>query len=283
MAVYAVGDIQGCLQPLKRLLDEAKFNWDKDTLWVVGDIVNRGPESLKALRYVYKHRERVVCVLGNHDLHLLAVANGLRKPSRSDTLQKVLEAHDRDELLRWLRHRPLIHSENGYTMVHAGIPHIWSLEQAHEYAAEVEAALRGPEWRKFLARMYGGTPRRWNDALVGYPRLRTIANYLTRMRYVYANGQLDLKSKGVAPMPGRRVAPWFSYVDREEMGDRKIVFGHWASLEGKVEDPNLVALDTGCVWGGRLSMYRLANEEKKGKWYRCDCTEINNRAWISTS
>ena len=270
MAVYAVGDLQGCLKPLKCLLKEAKFSWDRDELWVVGDIVNRGPDSLKTLRYLYKHRDSVTCVLGNHDLHLLAVANGLRKQSRSDTLQKILEAHDRDELLRWLRHRPLLHTREQFTMVHAGIPHIWSLQQAQDYAAEVEAALRGPEWRKFLARMYGNTPRGWNDALEGYPRLRTITNYLTRMRYVYANGQLDLKSKGANPLEGRRVAPWFSYTDRKWNG-QTLVFGHWAALEGKTGDERLLALDTGCVWGGKMSLYRLPLGGKKGRWFRCSC------------
>jgi bis(5'-nucleosyl)-tetraphosphatase (symmetrical) len=271
MAIYAVGDIQGCTSALKCLLKKAKFDWDVDTLWVVGDIVNRGPDSLKALRYLYKHRDHVVCVLGNHDLHLLAVANGLCKKGRSDTLDKVLEAHDRDELLRWLRHRPLLHNESGYTMVHAGIPHIWSLQQAQQHAAEVEAALRGPEWRKFLTRMYGNTPRRWNDALEGYPRLRTITNYLTRMRFVYPNGQLDLQSTGGQPNPGRKVAPWFSYPGRKTRKE-KIIFGHWAALDGKVDDDNLFALDTGCVWGGRMTLYRLPLGDKKAKWYHCDCS-----------
>jgi bis(5'-nucleosyl)-tetraphosphatase (symmetrical) len=271
MAIYAVGDIQGCFSALKCVLKKAKFDWEVDTLWVVGDIVNRGPDSLKTLRYLYKHRDHVVCVLGNHDLHLLAVANGLCKKGRSDTLGKVLEAHDRDELLRWLRHRPLLHNEAGYTMVHAGIPHIWSLQQAQERAAEVEAALHGPEWRKFLTRMYGNTPRRWNDALEGYPRLRTITNYLTRMRFVYPNGQLDLQSTGRQPNPGRKVAPWFSY-PRRRTRDEKIIFGHWAALEGKVDDDNLFALDTGCVWGNTMTLHRLPGGGKKAKWYQCDCS-----------
>jgi bis(5'-nucleosyl)-tetraphosphatase (symmetrical) len=267
MATYVVGDLQGCLEPLKCLLKKAKFDWDKDTLWLVGDLVNRGPDSLKTLRYVYKHRDSIRCVLGNHDLHLLAVASGLQQKSRTDTLNKILEAHDRDELLRWLRYRPLLYSEGGYTMVHAGIPHIWTLQQAEDFACEVEAALRGPEWRKFLSRMYGNSPRRWNDNLVGYPRLRTITNYLTRMRFVYPNGQLDLQSTGVSPNPGRQVAPWFSHPTRE-YGDEKIIFGHWAAINGKVEDPQFIAMDTGCVWGGQLTMYKLG----KDKWYHCDCS-----------
>ncbi|MEM0953682.1 MAG: symmetrical bis(5'-nucleosyl)-tetraphosphatase [Pseudomonadota bacterium] len=267
MATYAVGDLQGCLEPLKCLLKSARFNWDRDRLWMVGDLVNRGPDSLKTLRYVYKRRDNITCVLGNHDLHLLAVASGLRKRSRGDTLDKVLVAQDRDELLRWLRHQPLIHSEGDYTLVHAGIPHIWTLEQAHEYAAEVEAALRGPEWRKFLSRMYGNTPRRWNTTLEGYRRLRTITNYLTRMRFVYANGQLDLTSKGNKPNPGREVAPWFSYAERPTR-TQKLVFGHWAALQGNAPGENLFAMDTGCVWGQQLSLLCLDT----GEWFRCDCS-----------
>ena len=266
MAIYAVGDIQGCLAPLKRLLRQVNFKWERDRLWSVGDVVNRGPDSLKTLRYLYRHRDRIVCVLGNHDLHLLAVANGLRKKARGDTLDELLAADDRDELLHWLRHRPLIHTEAGYTMVHAGIPHIWSLQQARQYAAEVELALRGDDWRKFLAQMYGNTPRRWNDKLVGYARLRVITNYLTRMRFVYPNGALDLQSKGRTPNRGRPVAPWFDYGDADRH-DSNIIFGHWAALAGKVENDRLFALDSGCVWGNRLTMYRV----DKPQWYHCDC------------
>ncbi len=267
MATYAVGDVQGCLAPLKCLLRQAQFDWKHDRLWLVGDVINRGPNSLKTLRYLYNHRDSITCVLGNHDLHILAVANGLRKKSRGDTVDKLLLADDRDELLDWLRHQPLLHTEGKYTLVHAGIPHIWSLEEAHQYAAEVEAVLRGPKWRKFLGNMYGNTPRRWKSSLEGYPRLRTITNYLTRMRFVYANGQLDLKSKGNAPDPGRNVAPWFSYTDWESR-DRKLIFGHWAALMGEVPQPNLFALDTGCVWGYHLSMICL----ETGEWHRCDCS-----------
>ena len=266
MATYVVGDIQGCIKPLKCLLKQAAFDWKKDELWAVGDLVNRGPDSLKVLRYLYKRRNRVICVLGNHDLHLLAVANGLRNQSRSDTLGKVLEASDRDELLNWLRHQPLIHTDHGYTMVHAGIPHIWSLEQAHVYAAEVEAALRGTEYRKFLSQIYGDNPRLWKDSLRGQERLRTIANYLTRMRYVYKNGALDLQSKGPAPNPGRKVVPWFALLDKQARKNR-LIFGHWAALNGAIKEKNLFAVDTGCVWGGKLSMFCLDTRD----WHRCDC------------
>lgn len=266
MATYAVGDIQGCIKPLKCLLKQVGFSWRKDRLWLVGDLVNRGPDSLKTLRYLYKHRGRIQIVLGNHDLHLLAVANGLRKKSRSDTLDEVLSASDRDELLEWLRQQPLIHSAKGYTMVHAGVPPMWSLEQAHRYAREVEAVLRGPHYRMFLANMYGNNPRRWKESLHGYQRLRIITNYLTRMRYVYANGALDLSSKGVEPDPGRKVAPWFSYKTRATRQE-KLIFGHWAALQGSASGKKLYATDTGCVWGGKLSMYDL----DKKCWHSCDC------------
>ena len=267
MAQYVIGDLQGCYDPFRRLLDKIDFDPARDRLWLTGDLVNRGPKSRKTLRFVKKLGSAAISVLGNHDLHLLAVASGLRKKGRSDTLDRLLTAHDRDELLHWLRHRPLLHRENGFTMVHAGIPHIWSIKQAASYATEVEAALRGPEWRKFLARMYGNTPRRWRDDLVGYPRLRTITNYLTRMRFVYANGQLDLQSKGLTPNRGRAVAPWFSYEERETRG-QNIIFGHWAALQGEVQGDHLFAMDTGCVWGNQLSMVCL----ESGEWYRCNCS-----------
>ncbi len=266
MATYAVGDLQGCVKPLKRLLRQAGFSWRRDRLWVVGDLVNRGPDSLKVLRYLHRHRSRVTCVLGNHDLHLLAVAQGLRRPARHDTLREVLVAPDRDELLDWLRWRPLLHSDMGCTMVHAGIPHLWSLEQARAHAAEVEAALRGADYRKFLAKMYGGTPRLWRDDLSGYARLRAITNYLTRMRYVYPSGALDLRSKGPAPEPGKPVAPWFAR-RHESVAETRLIFGHWASLAGEVGGENLHALDTGCVWGGRLSLLCLDSGER----HSCDC------------
>ncbi len=266
MATYAVGDIQGCFTPLKCLLTQVQFDWDHDQLWVVGDLVNRGPDSLEVLRYLYQRRERVICVLGNHDLHLLAVAYGLQKQGRSDTLDKILAASDRDQLLDWLRQQPLIYSDRGCTLVHAGIPHIWSLEQAHSYAAEVETALRGPDYRKFLSNMYGDTPRVWNNKLTGYERLRVITNYLTRMRFLYKSGALDLKGKGALADPGRKVEPWFTLRNKSD-STNKIIFGHWAALEGKAKGKNLIATDTGCVWGGQLSMYCLDTEE----WHRCDC------------
>ncbi len=267
MTTYAVGDIQGCLQPLKALLREVDFNPSRDVLWSVGDIVNRGPRCLKTLRFLYNLRDSLVLVLGNHDLHLLAVAAGVRPPNRSDTLDKILKAPDRDILLTWLVNRPLIHHEHGHTLVHAGIPPQWTVARAMELAGEVEAVLRSPNCVEFLRQMYGNEPLAWSDDLTGMTRLRVITNYLTRMRYCTADGVLDLKSKGPKPDPeAGDVAPWFSHPGRAA-AQEKILFGHWASLEGCTDTPNAIGLDSGCVWGGSLSLYCL----ETGEMLRCRC------------
>ncbi|MCB1706605.1 MAG: symmetrical bis(5'-nucleosyl)-tetraphosphatase [Halioglobus sp.] len=272
MSTYVVGDIQGCLQPLKCLLRAVGFNPDQDVLWSVGDLVNRGPKSLKTLRFLYRMRRSLVVVLGNHDLHLLAVAAGVRSPGRSDTLDRILQAPDREELLNWLVQQPLMHHEHGFTMVHAGIPPQWSVKQALGYAAEVEAVLRSPDCVTFLKAMYGNEPAQWSDDLSGMTRLRVITNYLTRMRYCTADGTLDLESKGSSPTPGaanlgnRKVSAWFSHPQRKTANDR-ILFGHWATLAGMSSDPNAIALDTGCVWNGAMSLYHL----ESGTWTRCAC------------
>lgn len=268
MSTYAVGDIQGCLHPLKRLLEKVRFDPGRDTLWSVGDIVNRGPKCLKTLRFLYEMRHSLKLVLGNHDLHLLAVAAGTRPPSRSDTLGKILAAPDRDQLLDWLRHRPLVHAEHGFAMAHAGIPPMWSVEEALARSREVEAVLQGPNYRDFLADMYGNEPARWRDDLTGQPRLRLITNYFTRMRFCTAEGELDLTSKGPTPSSGMDVAPWFSHPGRKTRHDH-LLFGHWASLEGQVTGENVIGLDTGCVWGGSLSLYCL----ETGEWTRCKCKD----------
>jgi bis(5'-nucleosyl)-tetraphosphatase (symmetrical) len=272
VSTYVVGDLQGCLQPLKCLLREVKFDPDKDVLWSVGDIVNRGPKSLKTLRFLYKMRDSLVVVLGNHDLHLLAVAAGARHPSRSDTLDKILRAPDREKLLNWLVQQPLIHHEHGYTLVHAGIPPQWSIPEALGYAGEVEAVLRSPNCVDFLKAMYGNEPAQWSGDLTGMARLRVITNYLTRMRYCTPDGILDLESKGSSPTPGvanlgnRKVAAWFSHPQRKTDNDR-ILFGHWATLSGMSSHPYAIALDTGCVWNGAMSLYHL----ETGAWTRCAC------------
>jgi bis(5'-nucleosyl)-tetraphosphatase (symmetrical) len=271
LATYVVGDIQGCLKPLKCLLEQVQFEPGRDVLWSVGDIVNRGPKCLKTLRFLYKMRDHLVMVLGNHDLHLMAVAAGVRRPAASDTLDEILEAPDRDELIRWLHHRPLIHREHCHTMVHAGIPPQWTVEQAQAYAQEVEAVLRGPDCVEFLRTMYGNEPAVWSDDLTGMDRLRVITNYLTRMRYCTKKGKLDLISKGPSPDCGiNKVSAWFSHPNRKT-ADEPILFGHWASLEGRTDTPNAIGLDTGCVWGGALSLYQLESRQ----WTRCQCKRPN--------
>ena len=274
MSTYVVGDIQGCLKPLKCLLKEVDFNPKKDVLWSVGDVVNRGPRCLKTLRFLYKMRKSLVMVLGNHDLHLLAVAAGVRSPSRSDTLDKILKAPDRDKLLKWLIKRPLIHQEHGYTMVHAGIPPQWSAKQAMAYGKEVQRVLKSPDCVVFFKHMYGNEPAVWSAGLRGMERLRVITNYLTRMRFCDENGVLDLESKGPEPNPGppvqgsKEVAPWFSHPGRKTASER-ILFGHWASIAGHTNSLNAIGLDTGCVWGGSMSLFEL----ETGQLRRCNCNE----------
>ena len=274
MSTYVVGDIQGCLQPLKCLLKEVAFDPKKDVLWSVGDVVNRGPKCLKTLRFLYNMRKSLVMVLGNHDLHLLAVAAGVRAPARSDTLDKILAAPDREELLSWLIRQPLIHHEHEHTMVHAGIPPQWSVKQAMKRAREVEKVLQSPDCVAFFRAMYGNEPAVWSNDLQGMERLRVITNYLTRMRYCTKDGVLDLESKGTSPQPGapnlgsQKVSAWFSHPKRKTADD-KILFGHWASLEGVTDSPNAIGLDTGCVWGGTLSLYEL----ESGQWTRCECAD----------
>jgi len=273
MSTYVVGDIQGCLKPLKCLLKAVKFDPENDTLWCVGDVINRGPKCLKTLRFLHKMRDNLVMVLGNHDLHLLAVAAGVRPANRSDTLADILKAPDRDTLLGWLIRQPLLHREHGYTMVHAGIPPQWSVSDAACYAREVEAVLRSPDCVNFFKHMYGNEPAIWSDDLKGMERLRVITNYLTRMRYCTKDGVLDLESKGPKPNPDigdKKVSAWFSHPARKTASD-KIVFGHWASLDGRTDSPNAIAVDTGCVWGGALSCYELETRQ----WTRCECSEVN--------
>lgn len=268
MAVYATGDIQGCLKPLQCLLAEVDFNPSQDTLWAVGDLVNRGPDSLATLRYLDSLGNAVISVLGNHDLSLLAIAWGSRRLRKSDTLQPILDAPDRDQLLDNLRRRPMAHHDasRGIIMTHAGIPPIWNTQDTLSYAAEIEAVLTSDErltW--FLEGMFGNKPARWRDDLDGIERLRCITNYLTRMRFCRADGTLDMKTKSdpAKGPPGYR--PWFAFPRRDPQTD--IIFGHWAALEGKVSVPGIHALDTGCVWGNRLTLMNLDSGEKR----YCDC------------
>jgi bis(5'-nucleosyl)-tetraphosphatase (symmetrical) len=271
MTTYAVGDLQGCLQPLRCLLQRVAFDPAKDRLWLVGDLVNRGPESLATLRFVYSLREAVTCVLGNHDLHLLAAAHNIERLKKADTLREILDAPDRDELLDWLRRQKLLHydAERDIALVHAGIPPQWSLDKALSRAAEVEQALRDDSRLPlFLDGMYGNEPAKWSGELQGITRLRVITNYFTRMRFCTADGTLDLKSKEGLDNAPPGYAPWFSHASRKTRG-QKIVFGHWAALEGRCNEPGLFALDTGCVWGGAMSLLNIDSGER----HRCDCNE----------
>ena len=270
MATFAVGDIQGCYDDLQRLLERIDFDPTEDVLWFTGDLVNRGPRSLETLRFVKSLGERAVCVLGNHDLHLLAVAAGTAKLGKNDTLDEVLSAADRDELLVWLRHRPLLHHDAGlgYTLIHAGLPPQWDLGQAGACARELEGVLRGEGYVEFFRHMYGDEPRRWSPVLRGMERLRFIVNCYTRLRYCNAAGDLDLRSKGAPGSQPTGYLPWFAVPNRVSRG-LHLLFGHWSTL-GEVRDENVHALDTGCVWGGRLSALRL-DGDGGGGWYGVDC------------
>lgn len=256
MPLYAIGDIQGCYDELQRLLEAIDFEPTRDRLWFVGDLVNRGPKSLETLRFVKSLGKCAVSVLGNHDLHLLAVAAGVDKLKRNDTFDAILHAADREELLHWLRCCPLLHvdADIGFMLLHAGLPPQWDASHALRCAHEVEAILRGDDAREFFQHMYGDQPDRWDSTLTGWDRLRFIVNCFTRLRYVDANGAVALTAKG-APEDNAHLTPWFRARDRHTQ-DRRIVFGHWSTL-GLVMEHNVYALDTGCVWGGALTALRL--------------------------
>ena len=255
MATYAIGDLQGCLAPLQRLLAKCEFDQSHDRLWFVGDLVNRGPNSLGVLRFVKSLEDHAIVVLGNHDLHLLIVAAGFVKPHRGDTLSEILEAPDREALLSWLRHRPLLHQDMGVTMVHAGLLPNWTIDQARSLAREVEVALRGANYLQFLGDMYGNTPNQWRDDLTGSNRLRTITNALTRLRICTADGIMEFSHKGERANIPAGYTPWYEAPGRFSAGDT-IICGHWSALGLKLES-NLLALDTGCLWGRCLSAVRL--------------------------
>jgi bis(5'-nucleosyl)-tetraphosphatase (symmetrical) len=257
VAVYAIGDIQGCYDELQALLEQLAFNPAQDRLWFVGDLVNRGPKSLETLRYVRELGDAAVTVLGNHDLHLIAVAHG-REPKHDDhTLDAILAAPDRDELVSWLCQRPMLHHDAalGFTLLHAGLPPQWDLALAQACASEVEAMLRGPQLPEFLAHMYGNRPRQWSAELAGFDRLRFIVNCFTRLRYCDKDGRLDLTSKGAPGSQPSGHLPWFSVPGRASR-DLNIVFGHWSTL-GECDDPGVYPIDSGCLWGGALTALRI--------------------------
>ncbi|MBV6272468.1 symmetrical bis(5'-nucleosyl)-tetraphosphatase [Alcaligenaceae bacterium CGII-47] len=253
-SVWVIGDLQGCLTPLRALLSQPELAQPDSQFWFAGDLVNRGPDSLGTLRHIIGLGARATSILGNHDLHLLAIAAGFRAPSRSDTLQEILSAPDAPDLIDWLRHRPLLHRAQGHIMVHAGIHPDWTLDQAQALAHEVETALRGPRWREALQGIYGNEPLRWHDTLSGDLRLRVIVNVLTRMRMCTPEGALNFKHKG-APDPTSALQPWFD-LPAAAPRNETIVFGHWSTL-GLMVRADAICLDTGCVWGRALTALRL--------------------------
>ena len=268
MAVYAIGDLQGCYDSLQRLLDHIRYDDSNDRLWFTGDLVNRGPDSLKCLRFVKDLGERAVTVLGNHDLHLLAVARGHSHQRRKDTLDDILEAPDHEALMSWLASQPLLHrdADLGYAMVHAGLPPQWDLDQARACAREAEAVLQGPKRDDFLAVMYGDQPDHWSPQLTGMERLRFIINCFTRMRFCDADGRLDLKYKGPPGSQRDGLMPWYEVPGRRSANEA-IIFGHW-STHGRGQRHGAFALDTGCLWGGTLTAMRLDGEPE---YFSVDC------------
>ncbi len=257
MAIYAIGDIQGCFDELQSLLDLCRFDPASDQLWLTGDLVNRGPDSLQVLRFVRGLGESAITLLGNHDLHLLAVAEGLGKLRRPDTLQQIFDAPDREELLHWLRQRPLLHHDEtlNTTLLHAGLPPQWDLTAARRYSAEVEAVLRSEHYCDFFTHMYGDKPNRWAGDLQGWDRLRFIVNCFTRLRFCRADGELCLQAKGEPGSQPAGYMPWYRVPGRRSK-DTRVVFGHWSTL-GLYQDDGVLSLDTGCLWGGQLTAARL--------------------------
>lgn len=255
MSIYAIGDLQGCHSALENLLEAISFSPTRDRLWLVGDLVNRGPDSLAILRWAQSLGEQVTAVLGNHDLHLLTVAEGFAPAHRGDTLEEVLLAPDREALLGWLRRQPLLHREGDMILVHAGLLPQWTPACAEELAREVESVLRGPDYRDFLARMYGNQPCGWEESLAGMDRLRIITNAMTRLRFCTPQGEMEFAHKGTPDQPPPGYLPWFEVANRASR-DATVIFGHWSALGLRVED-RLLALDSGCLWGGTLTAVRL--------------------------
>ena len=261
MALYLIGDLQGCDEALGRLLKKIDFSASRDTLVLLGDLVNRGSESLAVLRRLMALEGSAHCLLGNHDLHLLAVAQGVRKPHRSDTLDGILQAPDRARLLDWLRMRPLALHLQGWLMVHAGVLPQWDVAQTLSFAGEVETILRSSDWGDFMPQLYGSQPNAWQPDLIGADRLRVIVNALTRLRFCSVDGVMEFETKSSAAAAPKGFIPWFDVPARRTAGT-PIAFGHWSTLRGAAQRQGVWALDTGCVWGGCLTAARIiANGE----------------------
>lgn len=266
MAVYAIGDIQGCLIPFEELLEKINFDPVLDQVWLTGDLVNRGPDSLQALRFIKGLGNSAVTVLGNHDLHFLAVARKIRNARSGDTLKPLLRAPDLEELVDWLRQQPLVHCDKGLKvlMSHAGVYPGWSKRQLMLCANQVEKKLRGKNIDRFLEKMYGSEPETWCDSLRGSKRLRFITNALTRMRYCDIHAKLDFDKKNPPDNQNKKLLPWFEHPDMK-CKKWRIVFGHWSAL-GYLQKKNIISLDSGCVWGGKLTAVRLDAEYQAPTW-----------------
>ena len=269
MAIYAIGDVQGCFDELLKLLKVIEFDPKKDQVWLAGDLVNRGPKSAEVIRFAMAHPDSVKVVLGNHDLHLIANAVGVNDyHHRMDTMESVLDADDCDVLITWLRHQPLFYHDKtlGFSMVHAGLPPKWSIKKCRKRAKEVEKVLQGEHWQDFFKNMYGNKPDKWSKELIGWDRLRYITNCFTRLRYCHDDGRLALKFKGEPKDKPSGELPWFEMPDRKTKADC-IVFGHWSTL-GIGQYGNVFSLDSGAVWGDKLTAVRI--DKKKYKWFESD-------------
>jgi bis(5'-nucleosyl)-tetraphosphatase (symmetrical) len=273
MAIYAIGDLQGCYDEFQHLLDLIEFNPGKDKIWLAGDIVNRGPKSLEVLRFVKSLGPSAITVLGNHDLHLLALSQGNQRHYKHGSLSEILHAPDRDELIHWLRHRYVMyhHKELGYSLLHAGLPPQWDITTALLRARELEVVLQGEGFHDFCHEMYGNEPVQWTNDLIGMNRLRFITNCFTRLRYVTQDGKLAMREKGVPGSQGTGILPWYQAPGRASRGGR-IIFGHWSTL-GYYNADNVWAIDTGCLWGGQLTALKL-RKNKKPKPIHLSCPGV---------
>lgn len=262
MATYAIGDLQGCYDPLRRLLDTLKFDPAHDQVWFAGDLINRGPKSLQTLRFIISLGDSARSVLGNHECHFLAVAYGHKKPHKADTFKQLLAAEDAKYLVDWVRSQPFMYEDEtlGYSMIHAGLPPQWSLAEARQYARELEATFQSDNIDQFLASMYGDQPDRWDANLTGNERLRFVINCFTRLRYCDEQGRLHLKEKGAIGTQAEGLLPWFEAPNRKTLNDR-LLFGHWSTL-GLHKKNNAICLDSGCLWGGKLSAIKLDGSEQ---------------------
>jgi bis(5'-nucleosyl)-tetraphosphatase (symmetrical) len=275
MALYLIGDVQGCDDALQRLLRRISFSPSRDTLYLLGDLVNRGPDSAGVLRRMMRFGESARCLLGNHDLHLLAASTGARKPSKKDTLASVLNAPDRDAMLAWLKYQRMAdlvqRGAKKYLMVHAGVLPSWTVGQTMMLAGEIESLLRGPDLDDFLHQMYANHPAAWNDALRGVDRQRVIINALTRLRFCTAQGVMEFETTDAADAAPAGYLPWYDVPGRQT-ADVTVAFGHWSTLGWLARD-DVLAMDSGCVWGGCLSALRLGTDGEAHELIQVKCDQ----------